>query len=73
MAAFTAPCAIPLSKWLVFICPSLAGFECPLTRPVRTRHQSTLNCRPMATMICLRLDRVVLGLASTGSHLAIGL
>ena len=42
-------------------------------RPVRTRHQSTLNCRPMATMICLRLLRVVLGLVSCGSHLATGL
>jgi len=42
-------------------------------RRVRTRHQSTLNCRPMATMICLRLDRVVLGLANTGSHRATGL
>src|SRR5208337_143319 len=38
-------------------------------RHVRTRHQSTLNCRPMATMICLRLARGVLGLANTGSHL----
>src|SRR5882762_3408808 len=35
MAAFTARCAIPLSKWLVFICPSLAGFECPLTESYR--------------------------------------
>ena len=42
-------------------------------RPVRTRHQSTLNCRPMATMICLRLERVVLGWVNTGSHLATGL
>src|ERR1039457_777695 len=42
-------------------------------RRVRTRHQSTLNCRPMATMICLRLLWVVLGLVRTGSPLATGL
>jgi len=42
-------------------------------RCVRTRHQSTLNRRPMATTICLRLDLVVLGWVSIGSHLATGL
>ena len=42
-------------------------------RRVRTRHQSTLNCRPIATMICLRLLRVVLGWVNTGSHRATGL
>ena len=31
VAAMAATCAIPLSKWLVFIRPSLAGFDCPLT------------------------------------------
>jgi len=31
VAARAATCAIPLSKWLVFIRPSLAGFDCPLT------------------------------------------
>jgi hypothetical protein len=41
-------------------------------RPVRTRHQYPRNCRPMATTICLRLALVVLGLASTGCHLATG-
>jgi len=32
VAARAATCAIPLSKWLVFIRPSLAGFDCPLTQ-----------------------------------------
>ena len=31
VADMAATCAIPLSKWLVFIRPSLAGFDCPLT------------------------------------------
>ena len=31
VAAMAATCAIPLSKWLVFIRPSLAGFDRPLT------------------------------------------
>jgi hypothetical protein len=31
-SATAASGAIPLSKWLVFICPFLAGFECLLTR-----------------------------------------
>lgn len=31
VAAMAATCAIPFSKWLVFIRPSLAGFDCPLT------------------------------------------
>jgi hypothetical protein len=53
-----------------FVCkPRSAAWQ----RRVRTRHQSTLNCRPMATMICLRLDRVVLGLVNSGSHRATGL
>jgi hypothetical protein len=30
-SAIAALGAIPLSKWPVFICPFLAGFECPLT------------------------------------------
>ena len=33
VAAIAAPYAILLSKWLVFIRPFLAGFECPLTEP----------------------------------------
>ena len=44
-----------------------------LQRWVRTRHQSTLNCRPMATAICLRLLRVALGSANTFRHLATAL
>src|SRR5712671_1009558 len=43
-----------------------------LQRWVRTRHQSTLNCRPIATAICLRWLLVVLALASTFRHLATG-
>ena len=41
-----------------------------VVRPVRTRHQSTINCRPMATAICLRLLWVVLGFVKIGSHWA---
>ena len=42
--------------------PRSSGLE----RPVRTRHQSTLNARDMATMIFLRRDLLVLEFESSG-------
>src|SRR6185312_1711505 len=45
-AAIAACCAIPLSKWLVFIRPSLAGFDRPLTS-IRTKSNHRFPCAPV--------------------------